>query len=314
MNKDETQTNHELLAWCESVIGSFSVLSGDVGAHDRSSVCRLQTSQGLHYFLKIHHDPMYWSCEVHGYEAWAGAFGENCPQLIAVYTEQPLALIISEIPGKSMNQVTLTASQERDAWRTSGQHLAHLHQWAIGEYFGPCQRNGQPFDLPRSQSSDLPIQDAEQYVRHELDTWTERGLQARCLNPDELAVVENARYLVPAFTGERPVPCHRDYCPVNWLVDEQGKWTGVIDFEFAYWDLRVADFSRYPDWEWMERPECIDAFFEGYGRALTEQEEKQRFVAHVQYALSAIVWGREAAFYGFEEEGRQALRLLAKSI
>ena len=40
-------------------------------------------------------------------------------------------------------------------------------------------------------------------------------------------------------------------------------------------------------------------------------EEQQQLVAHVQYALSAIVWGREAEFYGFEAEGRQALQHLS---
>ena len=82
-----------------------------------------------------------------------------------------------------------------------------------------------------------------------------------------------------AFAGERPVPCHRDYGPANWLVTDDGVWAGVIDFEFAYWDVRVADFSRYPDWEWIHRPNLLDAFFDGYGRRLTPKEEQQRLRA-----------------------------------
>ena len=113
--------------------------------------------------------------------------------------------------------------------------------------------------------------------------------------------------MIPAFAGERPTPCHRDYCAANWLVNEQGTWTGVIDFEFAYWDVRVADFSRDPNWAWVQRPDLVTAFFEGYGRPLTPQAEQQRLVAYAEYALGAIVWGRDFAFYGFEREGHEAL-------
>ena len=113
--------------------------------------------------------------------------------------------------------------------------------------------------------------------------------------------------LIPAFAGERPFPCHRDYCRANWLATDHGAFAGIIDFEFAYWDVRMADFTRYPDWEWVDRPDLIAAFEEGYGRSFTSQEEQQRLVAHANYALSAIVWGSENAYYGFAKEGRQAL-------
>jgi Ser/Thr protein kinase RdoA (MazF antagonist) len=103
-----------------------------------------------------------------------------------------------------------------------------------------------------------------------------------------------------------------DYGPANWLVSDEGVWTGVIDFEFAYWDVRVTDFTRYPEWQWIERPDLIEAFFEGYGRAFTPQEEQQRLVSHAQFALSAVVWGLESAYYGFAAEGHQALKRLGE--
>ena len=85
----------------------------------------------------------------------------------------------------------------------------------------------------------------------------------------------------------------------------------MIDFEFAYWDVRVADFSRDPDWGWIHRPDLVEAFFQGYGRSLTPREEQQLLVARADYALSAILWGRDNAFFGFEREGREALAHLA---
>jgi Ser/Thr protein kinase RdoA (MazF antagonist) len=141
----------------------------------------------------------------------------------------------------------------------------------------------------------------------------EMGQAARdgLLDARETATLHAALERVELFSGERPVACHRDYTPYNWVVGPDGSWAGVIDFEFAGWDVRVREFSRYPDWEWIERPELIEALLEGYGRPLTAREEEQCLVARALYALSAITWGTGAAYHGFVAEGRRALAYLA---
>jgi Ser/Thr protein kinase RdoA (MazF antagonist) len=153
--------------------------------------------------------------------------------------------------------------------------------------------------------------DATEYVSQRFNTQIERATRDGYIDADELAVLQDACKLIPAFEGERPVPCHRDYCAANWLISKEGTWAGVIDFEFAYWDVRVADFSRDPDWSWIRRPDLTATFFEGYGRLLSPAEEQQLLVAHAEYALSAILWGHDHAFYGFEKEGRESLVHLA---
>lgn len=294
----------ELLNWCRTKVGPCELLVDDLRLHGRTSVCRLRTTWG-HCFLKIYADSQYWSCEVHAYEAWSSAFGSRCPELLAVRTEFPLALLVSELPGRSMSEAILTREQQEEAWFTAGHYLAALHALDVGTFFGPCGRNGEPLTEP--------VVNAQIYVEKELNSWKERGQKANCLSRRELAVVQEAcDQLSSAFAGECPVPCHRDYCPVNWLVDAAGDWLGVIDFEFAYWDVRVADFSRYPEWEWIHQPHLLQALFRGYGKRPGTREEMQLLLAHVQYALAAVVWGHEAEFYGFADEGRQALALLAK--
>jgi aminoglycoside phosphotransferase (APT) family kinase protein len=202
-----------------------------------------------------------------------------------------------------MADAGLALAQERDVWRAAGQALVALHDLAVGESFGPSYRDG--------TCAASAIREARAFVMVDLDDWTERGLMLGCLDAGDLTVINAARDLVPAFEGERPTPCHRDYGPANWLVTADGAWAGVIDFEFARWDVRVADLTRYPDWEWMRRPDLVEAFLEGYGRSFSPAEEQQRLVGHVQYALSAIVWGRENSYHGFEAEGREALAHLA---
>ena len=294
----------QVLIWCASVLGSVKVMSDtskNHGGHE-SSVRRLRTNVGFCY-LKVHNSPSHWHNEVHAYERWTGAFGAHAPKLLAVRDIEPLALVISELPGQILEGMRLPPSQERAIWRDAGAALVALHSLGPGGGFGPCLRDGTLVEA-------FP-QDAREYVSKRFMSQIERAIQAGCINDDELATLQAAYELIPAFEGERPHPCHRDYCAANWLISQEGTWTGVIDFEFAYWDVRVADFSRDPDWNWMRRPELVDAFFTGYGRSLTPAEEQQRLVAHAEYALGAILWGHDHAFYGFEREGREALAHLA---
>jgi len=83
-------------------------------------------------------------------------------------------------------------------------------------------------------------------------------------------------------------------------VDDDGAWVGAVDWEFAYPDVRAADVSRYPSWEWVHRPDLVEAFDEGYGAILTPVDPTQRHVARTLYALTAVVWGRETSYAGFE--------------
>lgn len=303
MSLNDNNIMEELPAWCASVLGPVEVVSDQSRAHpgDRASTCRLRTPGG-DYYVKLHRDLAHWNQEAHGYEQWASSFGEFAPRLIAMRDEAPLAVLVSALPGTILEEVQLEASQEQAVWRAAGQALVALHELAEGAYFGPCRRDGSP--------ATTPIYEAREYVSTELDSWVERGSRAGCLSDNELAIVRTARGLIPAFAGERPTPCHRDYCPANWVVTGAGVWAGVIDFEFAYWDVRVADFTRYPSWEWVNRPDLVEAFFEGYRRSFTAEEEQQYLVAQVQYALGALVWGRESDYHGFAAEGQRALNYL----
>jgi aminoglycoside phosphotransferase len=294
----------EALEWCTSVLGPVEVMSDHSkahGGHD-SSTCRLHAPIGFCY-LKVHQTQSHWNNEVHAYERWACSFGDFAPRLLAVRDEEPLALIIGELPGQIVENAQLSPSKERAVWRAAGAALGSLHKLGTGEFFGPCLRDG--------TCAEEFAQNAREYVSKRFKSQIERAIRAGYINDDELATIHAAYDLIPAFEGERPIPCHRDYCAANWLISKEGTWAGVIDFEFAYWDVRVADFSRDPDWSWIRCPDLVDAFFEGYGRSLTPTEEQQLLVAHAEYALGAILWGHDHSFYGFEQEGRESLAHLA---
>lgn len=306
MPMDPTQGDHQLkevLQWCASIVGAFEIASDDPRLHGRTSVYRLKTSS-LSCYLKIHRERAAWEREVCGHEHWAVAFGSLAPKVLGVYEAEPGAVLFEALPGQIMEKARLSVRQEETVWHAAGRALAGLHRFVKGKYFGSCRRDDSVG--PDGES------EATEFVSAELEKLAAQSVRASYLSDDEMAVVNNARDLVPAFARERPTPCHRDYCPDNWLVNDEGNFAGVIDFEFSRWDVRVADLSRYPGWEWMHKPNLLEAFFDGYGLSLTPEEERQLLVARTQYALEAIVWGNENAYYGFVEEGRQALGQLAK--
>ncbi len=130
----------------------------------------------------------------------------------------------------------------------------------------------------------------------------------------QIRIVRAARNAVRVFDGDQPVPCHRDYNLANCLVDEQDCWVDVIDFEMSAWDMRVADFSRYPQWEWMLRLDLIDAFFDGHGRNLTAVEQEWLIVAHAQYSVSCLLWGARAQLHRVRPRSARLLGVSRKVV
>jgi aminoglycoside phosphotransferase len=291
----------QLLSWFDAALGPCEILADHSRAHpgQRSAAFKLRTARG-ECFVKIHLEQPAWEQEVYSYEHWASAFSVHAPRLLAVRDEPPLALAISALPGRILEESHLSEVQQTEVWRAAGAALRPLHALGSNDWFGPCRRDG--------SCAGAPSFEAVAYVTGQFDDLERRGRQGGFLSSQEWAIVQAARGLIPAYAGERPVPCHRDYCPANWMVSPGGEWTGVIDFEFAYWDVRAADFTRNPAWDWLHHPNRLAAMLAGYGEPLTPRFEQQLLAAHALYALVAIVWGEENDYHGFAGDGRQALQ------
>lgn len=298
------------------MLGPVEIAADFSRAHpgERTGALRLRTDAGL-CVLKILNDPASWQREVHAYRRWAPAFGTHAPRLLAARQEPPRAVLLTALPGQILEELRLSPAQEQAIWRQAGAALPALHEAAVGQFFGFCQQDGTP---AQAAMSDAAMSDAVGFVGAELEEWTRRGRECGGLTGPEQAVVAAAQARLSAFADEPALPCHRDYGPANWLVTDDGQWAGVIDFEFSRWDVRASDFTRYPSWEWLARPDLLDAFFDGYGSASSRPfgpaDAQQRLICHVLYALSAVAWGRENEYFGFEREGHLALQKLAQPL
>ena len=69
--------------------------------------------------------------------------------------------------------------------------------------------------------------------------------------------------------------------------------TALIDFEHARSDLPARDLVRLRFRVWPSRPDLRDAFFDGYGRRLTDAEDELIWHLGALDALTALARGHQ---------------------
>ncbi|KAH3756475.1 aminoglycoside phosphotransferase family protein [Pelomyxa schiedti] len=217
-----------------------------------------------------------------------------------------MVILITDIGGIQASKAELSREAKLLVWFQAGKALSKFHAAATGACFGPASLEC---------GIGVGIPDAGLFIATEILKTTANIQRLKCpfsAEEEDTArrAAEMARML---FCGEQPTPCHRDYCPCNWLLDEGGAWKGVVDFEFSAWDVRATDFARFPEWEWMSDPALMEAFSRGYGtpiRLSSAEWAMQIHISRIRYALDAISWGEENGYKGFVAEGHAALQYL----
>ncbi len=131
---------------------------------------------------------------------------------------------------------------------------------------------------------------------------------ARRLSATELAFARSQIRALSAITSAVKVPCHRDYTPRNWLVDDGT--LAVIDFEWACLDAAAGDLARLHLAIWRGRPDLREAFLDGYGRQLDETDHVILRGCAALTAIWLIIKAHETAQPSFEQAIKSALRYL----
>jgi len=262
--------------------------------HAESRVWELLSEDGRRAFLKVHRQPRKFRQELRAYREWLPQLPKLVPELIAVH-EAPYALLLSAVPGTLAERSALTPEEERALHRQAGAFLRRLH------------------DLPFEDRDPVPLAEA---FRRRTEAWSER---ARGVVEDDLigwvkGQVEEAVRMVAAGAFTR-VPCHRDYTPRNWLVDvHTSSQLFVIDFEHARPDLWLADLEKLWSTLWPLRPDLEAAFWEGYERTLTGEEQGLLARTAALGAFTTVVWAREHGDRAFEAHGWRLLRRLRAAL
>ena len=293
-------------ALCVDRIGAYSVCSRRTGEHRDSETWRLVGSRRCAY-LKLHRRPEKWAAEVHAYERWVPTLGSDAPQLLGLVEQRPWALLLSEVPGQSLECQCLSIDLERRVWNSAGSVLRRIHALPPGRCFGIPSRNG---EIHGRQCCDDPTR----YMASALTVWLEQGIAQRALDALEIEVARAALDGVEVFADQQPTVCHGDFRPRNWIIGRGGEWLGVVDFEHMRWDLPMVDIGLWWDRIPATRRDLGDALLAGYGIGLEHPWKEQLHIVRVFAALARIIGGSRSGHRDVEKTGRLAIHKIAGDV
>ncbi|WP_168207517.1 phosphotransferase [Microlunatus elymi] len=227
--------------------------------------------------LKLYQSERHFVREKHALLHWAPKLQGRAPTLFA-YDDDAQTLVMSWIDGPA------GTAQSLDHHRQAGQLTRRLHdcqpatRWTNGR-----DSMIEQFDnLERTGNGSVPAT-IWRRIRSELA---------------DLPVTEDLT------VG----PIHNDNQPRNWIVCDDDALS-MIDFGKAKVGVHVFDFEMLRTGEWVGRPDLERAFFEGYGRSLTEREERVLQLREPLKAASMIIWGQANDAPGLVHRGRRLLGL-----
>jgi aminoglycoside phosphotransferase len=245
ISMEDRRKHEDLVDWAESMLGSLVAVADRSWPHERTLVLELHDRSGERWFLKQPSDQARFSRELHAYETVLGAFGDQVPRLVGS-SGSARCLLFSALPGELARGGARAADPE--VHRQAGEFLARLH-------------------------ASLPPEPAVGMGEGLADRRVEMLRRATGLiGTGQLAFLHRATEPLE-LPNPMTVLCHLDFWTRNWMVDHAGTLR-VFDFGQAGRDLAVRDFGLLARHAWLVNPDLQDAFFAGYGRRLTEAEQR----------------------------------------
>lgn len=296
---------YELSAAVEEQIGTFMVLSDHRQGSSRTGVWKIQADRDQTcYYLKTFSRKQRWHPEVYAYNHWVNGLQPYVPKLITAYEgEGWQAILISAIDGVTLREVSLEPAVRYAAYQKAGQLTRHIHEAQNGEWFGRPDKDGKPIEL-------FYHTDPVVYIRDTLLDFSDKCREVRLLQPSEIDLLEWALQHVEVFEGSKPVAISWDSTPGNWLVDADGNFAGMIDFENMLWGVDVDNFSVLFERYFISDKEAMKAFFDGYGTDILEQKAVHIRICCIKLALGDIYWGTQNNLPGVIAHGRKLLASL----
>jgi len=251
--------NKNVVSTVRSLIGEFTVIKDHRSSSDRTGVLEIN-AKNKRMFLKIHNRLNRWNPEVYAYKNWTCVFGEYAPKLIDSFCyDNSYGIITTPIHGKTINEYGIDNENILQAvYYKAGELLKQLHSNFIGNYFGIPRIDGLPFE------NNVKINPVD-YIISELQSILKSGYDKGFLNNSDKELVEWCINNSDVFTNSKPVPTNWDFSQNNWMVDDNGEFTGFIDFENMLWGIDVDSFGVVIERYTQNRPILRQALFDGYG-------------------------------------------------
>ena len=264
-----------LSASAQSLVGPLTLVADRSWPHGVSVAVEVETADGTALIVKQPRAVDKFDAELHAYRHWAPALDGNVPDLVAADRDTRV-LVFSKMPGEIGDESVST-------FRAAGRLLRLLNGAA-------------------PPTSMLGFAGA---YRVRFDTWVRRA-RPGLLDAAEVEFVAEQVWRLADFPDPAGVPCHRDWQPRNWLTAPDGS-VAVIDFGNSRVGHWFQDFERMWWTEWRTGPELGHAFFEGYGRKLSEDDRTQLRATSILWLLTMVVWADEVDDAAFCDHARSQL-------
>jgi hypothetical protein len=98
---------------------------------------------------------------------------------------------------------------------------------------------------------------------------------------------------------------HGDYQPRNWLTNDG--MLSVIDFGRGAQRSFVSDLVRLQNQQFLGHPELADAFMEGWGPILANDDLEILRLETLRESIGTVVWAHRIGDKEFEEHGRRMI-------
>ncbi|MXG29810.1 phosphotransferase [Streptomyces sp. YIM 132580] len=231
-------------------------------------------SAGTHHaYVKISSSALDFERKVAGYAFAAEHLSEaQAPRLLASNPDLS-ALLSSALPGRVVRDLLLELGVELRLYEDAGRLLRRWHD---------ASAPGTSADRAAVRS------DMEDQAREAADCL--RDVTPH-LAADQLALVEAASQELPGLAEQLPLVYRHGDETRNWLYDGSTGAHGLIDFATATHGVAASEFVWLLGAVWSVRPELREAFFTGYGRPLTEVEDRLLHLLTVRLGVSYLRTG-----------------------
>lgn len=289
-----------------SLIGPFQVIQNYRVQGARTSVWKI-ASQEKKFIVKFHHRKEKWHPEVFAYTQWTSAYAPYAPTLIGVLEDDDTqGIIITEIQGIPLREMSLSDKTKAEVYFQAGKLAGNLHRCAPGEWFGRPDQKGSPLKDK--------IDDPVTAIKNDFLRWYTKALDLQCLENTEVTLCEWALANLSVFADELPLPINEDYTPGNWLVDQAGKLSGIIDFECMEWGLRMDSFAMLWEKYFPQNALFEEAFWDGYGTDLKRVYPLKVFIVCLKIGIADIALGTEYNNSWNINMGRNLIRSVAENL
>ncbi|MYZ39107.1 MULTISPECIES: aminoglycoside phosphotransferase family protein [unclassified Streptomyces] len=302
-----------LRTWAEHAVGPLSAVRDASHPRENSRVWDLTDTRGRHFFVKQSPTPAFYERETFGYQSAVPALGfGRAPRLVDTDAHR-LALLLTAVPGAPVSRLTLTVPEHRAAHRQFGTLLRRLH----GTEKMPAQgrRAAEAAVEHTAAAAEKHLARAGDRLSEDRRTLVRRAADHLLRLTDLLApghIHGDAQERNALWSGpqSRPGPGAGTGSPPR---SGSGR-LAMIDFERSRYAPVVQDFVRLACGPWQDRDDLRTAFFQGYGRPLTDAERHALPCLAALDAASCLTYGPAHGEHDVTERGLRTLDRLEKGI